>query len=114
MTRNDPEKRERIGAGEPNNIQDPSEAAVKFFLNLGTGADLRALAEELGEFTNSVRVELNRLSQAGLLESTEEGRTRLYQANESHPPFHEVWRIVAKSVGLDKLVEQVADWLGNL
>lgn len=37
-------KGERIGAGEPDNIQDPSEAAV---LNLGTGADLRALASEI-------------------------------------------------------------------
>ena len=47
---------------------------LKFFLNPGTSAYLRGLAEEFGESTNGVRVELNRLSEAGLLESADEGR----------------------------------------
>ena len=42
---------------------------MKFFLNPGTRAYLRSLADEFGESTNSVRVELNRLSEAGLLGS---------------------------------------------
>jgi len=87
---------------------------MKFFLNPGTSAYLRGLADEFGESTNSVRVELNRLSEAGLLESSDEGRTKVYRANTGHPLFPEVQRIVAKTVGLDRLVEQVVSRLGNL
>lgn len=87
---------------------------MKFFLNPGTSAYLRGLADEFGESTNSVRVELNRLSEAGLLESADEGRTKVYRANTTHPLFPEVQRIVAKTVGLDRLVEQVVSRLGNV
>ena len=87
---------------------------MKFFLNPGTSAYLRGLADEFGESTNSVRVELNRLSEAGLLESSDEGRTKVYRANTNHPLFPEVQRIVAKTVGLDKVVEQVVNRLGNV
>lgn len=87
---------------------------MKFFLNPGTSAYLRSLADEFGESTNSVRVELNRLSEAGLLESADEGRTKVYRANTTHPLFPEVQRIVAKTVGLDRLVEQVVSRLGNV
>ncbi len=87
---------------------------MKFFLNPGTRAYLRGLADEFGESTNSVRVELNRLSEAGLLESSDEGRTKVYRANTTHPLFGEVSRIVAKTVGLDQVVEQVVSRLGNV
>jgi hypothetical protein len=59
-------------------------------------------------------VELNRLSKAGLLESRADGRTKLYNANKKHPLFPEIRRIVAKTVGLDRLVEQVVSRLGNV
>jgi len=87
---------------------------LKFFLNPGTSAYLRGLADEFGESTNGVRVELNRLSEAGILESADEGRTKVYRANENHPLFPEIRRIVAKTVGLDRLVEQVVSRLGNV
>ena len=87
---------------------------LKFFLNPAHGAYLRELAQEFGESTNSVRVELNRMAQSGLLESTEEGRTKVYRANPAHPLFPEISRIVAKTVGLDSLIEQVVGRLGNV
>ena len=40
---------------------------MKFFLNPSTRAYLRGLATEFGESTNSVRVELNRLSNAKII-----------------------------------------------
>jgi DNA-binding transcriptional regulator PaaX len=58
---------------------------LKFFSNQGNQAYLRALADEFGESTNAVRVELNRLSDAGLLESEPVGNTILYKANQKHP-----------------------------
>lgn len=87
---------------------------LKFFINPDTTAYLRGLADEFGESTNAVRVELNRLSRAGILESKADGRTILYNANKKHPLFPEIQRIVAKTVGLDRLVEQVVSRLGNV
>ncbi len=87
---------------------------LKFFLNPGTSAYLRGLAEEFGESTNGVRVELNRLSEAGLLESADEGRMKIYRANRRHPLFPELQKIAAKTLGIDQVVEQVIRRLGSV
>ncbi|MDD3425572.1 MAG: winged helix-turn-helix domain-containing protein, partial [Aminobacterium sp.] len=73
---------------------------LKFFLNPENRSYLRELADEFGESTNSVRVELNRLTDAGLLESHDEGRTKLYKANTKHPLFSEIRAIVTKTLGI--------------
>ena len=87
---------------------------MRFFLNPNSRSYLRELAAEFDESTNSVRLELNRLSEAGLLSSQEEGRSRFYQANTGHPLFMEVQSIVKKTLGLDHLVENVIKQLGEL
>ena len=87
---------------------------LKFFLNPETSAYLRSLADEFGESTNGVRVELNRLSEAGLLESADEGRTKVYRANTRHPLFPELRKIAAKTLGIDQVVEQVIRRLGSV
>lgn len=87
---------------------------LKFFSNTSNAAYLRALAEEFGESTNAVRVELNRLTEAGLLQSEAAGNTVLYKANVSNPIFSEVKKIVAKYLGFDQIVETVLGRLGNL
>jgi len=87
---------------------------LKFFTNPRTRAYLRELAEEFGESTNAVRVELNRLSEAGLLESENEGRTKLYQANTRHPLFPELRSIALKTLKLDSLVDDIVQRLGNV
>lgn len=87
---------------------------VKFFLNPATTAYLRELSEEFGESTNGIRVELNRLAKVGLLETQSHGKTILYRAKKSHPLFHEISALVAKYMGLDKIVEDVVSKLGRL
>jgi hypothetical protein len=72
------------------------------------------LAEEFGESTNAVRLELNRLAQAGLLTSAEEGRTKVYQANPRHPLFPEIQSMVRKFTGIDQLIPQVLSQLGDV
>ncbi len=86
---------------------------LKFFSNAGTEAYLRGLADEFGESTNSVRVELNRLTEAGLLESASKGRTRLYRANTEHTLFPEIHSLVKKYLGIDKL-EKILSKLGTV
>ncbi len=87
---------------------------VKFFLNPTMKAYLRQLADEFGESTNSVRIELNRLTEAGLLESFAEGNMIMYQAKESYPLYPELKSIVNKITGIDKVVEDVIQRLGSL
>jgi len=52
-----------------------------------------------------VRVELNRLTKAGLLETSNNGRTRLYQANTKHTLFPELHGLVKKYLGIEQLVD---------
>lgn len=87
---------------------------LKFFSNANTQSYLRSLAEEFGESTNSVRVELNRLTEAGFLESKAQGNTVVYKANKRHPLFPEITGIVGKYLGLDRLMDQIIDQLGDL
>lgn len=87
---------------------------VKFFSQVGNKGYLRGLAEEFQESTNSVRIELNRLSEAGLLVSEIHGKTKSYQANQLHPLYKEMQSIVSKYLGFDGLVEVVINNLGNV
>jgi hypothetical protein len=80
---------------------------LKFFLNPGNRAYLREIATEFGESTNGVRIELNRLTKAQVLQSQREGRTVLYSANIEHPFYKELSSVVRKMVGFDQLYEKV-------
>lgn len=86
---------------------------LKFFTNIETQSYLRELAEEFGESTNAVRVELNRLSEAGMLTAENDGRTKLYRANSTHSLFPEVQALVKKYLGLDR-VRYTLSKLGNV
>ena len=87
---------------------------MKFFLNPATRSYLRELASEFGESTNSVRVELNRLSKAKIISAENVGRTVEYHANTEHPLFIELQSLVRKYAGVDKLVETLIKRLGDL
>lgn len=87
---------------------------LKFFLNPQTGAHLRGLAEEFEESTNSVRVELNRLESAGMLKANQDGNKKIFKVNQRFPLFQEVRSIVLKQTGLDRIVQEVIENLGDL
>ena len=86
---------------------------LKFFSHTNTGY-LRSLAKEFDESTNSVRVELNRLTEAGLLVSEDEGKTKMYKANTGHPFFDEIKGMVSKFLGLDDLMERIVNRMGEV
>ena len=87
---------------------------MKFFLNPGTRAYLRELASEFDESTNSVRVELNRLSQAKIISSENVGRTISIMTNEKHFLFNELQSLVRKYAGVDNLIETLLKKIGHL
>jgi hypothetical protein len=87
---------------------------LKFFLNPDISAYLRELSKEFGESSNAVRIELNRLTEAMVLQSSSEGRTIQYRANLNHPLFQEISSVVRKMVGLDQVIDKVLLDLGGL
>jgi hypothetical protein len=87
---------------------------MRFFLNPGTTAYLRGLAEEFNESTNSIRVELNRFEEAGMLQSESRGNKKIYKANNTYPLLGDLHRILLKYIGIDRVIEVVIDRMGQL
>ena len=87
---------------------------LRFFLNPDSSAYLRGLAQEFDESTNAVRVELNRFEEAGLIQSHKEGNKKMYQVNKNFPMFSELQKIAFKHFGIDHIIEQVIEKLGDV
>ncbi len=86
----------------------------KFFLNSDTTAYLRSLEGEFGDSTNAIRLELNHLEKAGLLQSFAEGNKKIFKANKQYPLFDEIRSILLKNIGIDQIITTVIDRLGSL
>ena len=87
---------------------------TRFFLNQNLNGYLQGLSKELEENTNSIRIELNRLEEAGMLSSTLEGRRKLYSVNELHPLASDITSIVRKVAGIDIVIDRVVKNLPGL
>lgn len=87
---------------------------LRFFMSGERSAYLRELANEIGDSTNSVRIELNRLTQAQIIECYTSGRSKMYRANKQHPLFPDLHSIVKKTLGIDKLVVEIINCLGDV
>jgi hypothetical protein len=87
---------------------------LRFFLNSRSSSYLRNLENEFGESTNSIRIELNRFEEAGLLTSGLEGNRKVYRANTSHPLFPDINSIIRKYVGFDQLIDKILNNLGEV
>jgi len=87
---------------------------VKFFLNSNNIAYLRSLESEFGDSSNAIRLELNRLEGAGMLSSFSDGNKKMFRANKAHPLFKEIRNIVLKTIGIDSIIENVIERLGEV
>ncbi len=87
---------------------------LKFFLNSNTTSYLRGLEGEFGESSNAIRLELNRLEKAGMLTAHTDGNKKMFQANTLHPLFKEIHNILRKHIGLDDIIENVIERLGDV
>ena len=87
---------------------------LKFFLNSDSTSYLRGLESEFGESTNSIRIELNRFEEAGMLKSFLKGNKKYFQANTDHPLFGEVHNILLKYLGFDTIIDEVINRLGDV
>ena len=87
---------------------------IRLFLNPDTSGHLRGMAYEFNESTNAVRLELNRLEEAGMLKTDAEGNKKVFKANTTHPLFPEIQNILRKVTGINEVIERVVKRLGGL
>ena len=87
---------------------------LKLFLNPEVSCYLRELATEFAVSPNAVKEELDSLTQAGYLEKEKQGRSLFFRANTQHPIFPELHSIVKKSLGIDRIIEEVRQRLGQV
>ena len=73
---------------------------------------MNGLATEFNESTNSIRKELNHLSEAGYLEKFKNQNKVSYKANTKHPLFDVLQKVVFKHLGLEEIVERVLERMG--
>ena len=85
---------------------------IKFFINQANSGYLNGLASELKESTNSIRKELNHLSEAGYLEKFKDQNKVAYKANTNHPLFEILQKVVYKHLGLEEIIERVLERMG--
>src|SRR5690606_8869956 len=87
---------------------------IKFFVSASNTGYLRGIAEEFDESTNSIRKELNQLTEAGFLERKQDQKKVVYRANGTHPLFSPVQILIPSFLGIDKVVEQVLERAGDV
>jgi len=87
---------------------------IKFFISIANKGYLNSLANEFGESTNSVRKELNNLSDARYLLKKNENNKIIYKANTAHPLFKTIQKIVHKHLGIEELLETVYNKIGEV
>jgi len=87
---------------------------LKFFLNPKMSGNLRQLANEFAESTNAIRLELNKLTEARMLTSEIQRGNKIYWANTSHLLSDDIRNIVIKSTGIDKVVSNILNKIGDI
>ena len=94
--------------------QTRQKLLIKFFVNIANTGYLNQLADEFSESTNSVRKELNNLTQAKYLNKKIVKNKVIYSANTNHPLFKDLQSIVKKYLGIEDLVEAVLERMGSV
>jgi len=87
---------------------------LKLFLNPDVSCYIRGLSKEFDMSPNALKGELDGLSGAGYLTKKQSGRSVFFKANTEHPFFPEIHSIVKKTLGIDRLVDEVVASLGDV
>ena len=90
---------------------------TKLLLNPASTVYLRGLERDLGVSSNTVRLELNKLSDMQLIQEHTETintKTKHYTVNTKHPMFKSLRGVILQHVGLDQIIENVLDKLGDV
>ncbi len=90
---------------------------TKLLLNPAGKVYLRGLERELDVSSNTVRLELAKLSEMHLIQadnSDTQTKVKHYSVNTRHPLYSSLRSIILQHVGLDQILEKVVKKLGDL
>ncbi|MNG76605.1 hypothetical protein D3C87_631040 [compost metagenome] len=87
---------------------------IKFFVSSGNYGYLRGLADEFKESTNSIRKELNQLTEAGYLIREVNEHKIYYRANIKHSLFSSIQRLIQNFLGIETFVDKVLERAGDV
>lgn len=75
---------------------------------------MRALAADLNDSTNAVRIELNRLEKAGMLTHSKVGNKKMYHVNKLHALYDPINSMIKQYAGVDHIILNVIKGLGEV
>ncbi|MGJ1514916.1 ArsR family transcriptional regulator [Sphingobacterium siyangense] len=88
---------------------------IKFFVSASNRGYLRGLADEFKESTNSIRKELNQLTEAGyLIRENDNDHKIFYRANIEHSLFSSLQGLIHKFLGVESFVDSVFERIGDV
>ncbi len=87
---------------------------IRFFLNLAKKSHLRGIASDFSDSTNSIRLELNNLTEAGYLIKKKEKNKVNYLANNKHPLFNTLVDLVKKHTGVEDIIKNIIKSVSDL
>ena len=87
---------------------------LKLFIHAEAQGHLRGFAQEFEESTNSVRIELGKMHEAGLILAEQDGQRVLYRPNTQNPIYRELCSLVSKHMGFNQLIERVLNQVGEI
>lgn len=87
---------------------------LKFFLNTNNTGYLKNLEQEFEDSSNGIRLELNKFEEAGLLISENVRNKKVFRANKDHPLFKDIHNIILKYSGIDQIIENIINRIGDL
>jgi len=87
---------------------------IRFFLNLAKKSHLRGIANDFNDSTNSIRLELNNLTEAGYLIKKKEKNKVNYLANKNHPLFDVLIDLVRKHTGIESIINNIVSVIDDL
>lgn len=87
---------------------------IKFFVSASNRGYLRGLADEFKESTNSIRKELNQLTEAGYLIREDNEHKIYYRANIKHSLFASLQGLIHNFLGIEVFVDKVLERAGDV
>lgn len=89
----------------------------KLLLNPAMEVYLRGVEREMGVNSNTARIELNKLASLNLIKvvkDSEPSKIKKYQINTQHPMFSGLRELVLKHVGIDQVIDNIINQLGDV
>jgi len=85
-----------------------------FFTNPNKTFYLRELGRMLEKEPGVFQKDINNLEEEGILKSSFKGKSRFFELNKDYPLYREIYGIIKKTTGIEKMIEQQLKKIPNI